>query len=78
MLSRIHDSNRNTSTTEQLAASTLGLAIHGGTYCFGHGCKSWMLWLRFGVARVMIICLARICISSDIIVLIYTIVSVEK
>jgi len=24
-----------------------------------------MLWLYFGVARVMIICLARICISSD-------------
>ena len=49
-----------------------------GTYCFGHGCGLWMLWLYFGVARVMIICLARICISSDIIVLIYTIVSVEK
>ena len=49
-----------------------------GTYCFGHGCGLWMLWLYFGVARVMIICLARICISSDIRVLIYTIVSVEK
>ena len=48
------------------------------TYCFGHGCGLWMLWLYFGVARVMIICLARICISSDIGVLIYTIVSVEK
>ena len=44
----------------------------------GHGCGLWMLWLYFGVARVMIICLARICISSDIRVLIYTIVSVEK
>ena len=49
-----------------------------GTCCFGHGCGSWMLWLYFGVARVMIICLARTCISSDIIVLIYTIVSVKK
>ena len=49
-----------------------------GTYCFGHGCGLWMLWLYFGVARVMIICLVRICISSDIRVLIYTIVSVEK
>ena len=49
-----------------------------GTYCFGHGCGLWMLWLYFGVARVMIICLARICISSDIRVLIYTVVSVEK
>ena len=37
-----------------------------------------MLWLYFGVARVMVICLARICVSSDIRVLIYTIVSVEK
>ena len=49
-----------------------------GTYCFDHGCGLWMLWLYFGVARVIIICLARICISSDIRVLIYTIVSVEK
>ena len=37
-----------------------------------------MLWLYVGVARVMIICLARICIISDIIVIIYRIVSVEK
>jgi len=36
------------------------------------------LCLYFGVARVMIICLVRICIISDIIVLIYRIVSVEK
>jgi len=36
------------------------------------------LWLYFGVARVMIICPAKICIISDIIVLIYRIVPVEK
>ena len=78
MLSRIYDSKKNTSTTEQLAASILGLAIHGYLLFW-----PW-LWIvdvvafYFGVARVMIICLARICISSDIRVLIYTIVSVEK
>ena len=69
MLLRIYDSNKNTSTTEQLAASILGLATHG-YLLFGHGCGWWMLWLYFGVARVMIICLARICIISDIMVLI--------